>query len=155
MSLSYCCCLTVTFIMSLSYCHCHTVTVTLSLSYCYCHTVTVILSVSYCQCHTVIVILSLSYCCCRATTEPGKRILQGGGIYRMVLCLHTATWPGRGPCLAETVWAGSRERFLLLFGNGSNRNREWGRLGRDSPGRMSQWTASGEDGTPGCFPGPL
>ena len=27
-------------------------------------------------------------------------------------------WPGRGPCLAETVWAGSRERFLVLFGNG-------------------------------------
>ena len=35
-----------------------------------------------------------------------------------VLCLHTATWPGRGTCLAETVWAGSRERFLVLFGNG-------------------------------------
>jgi hypothetical protein len=37
--------------------------------------------------------------------------------------------------LAEIVWAGSRERFLLLFGNGSNRNREWGLLGRDSPER--------------------
>ena len=27
----------------------------------------------------------------RAPTEPGKRILQRGRIYRMVLCLHTAT----------------------------------------------------------------
>ena len=27
----------------------------------------------------------------RAPTEPGKRILQKGRIYRMVLCLHTAT----------------------------------------------------------------
>ena len=25
--------------------------------------------------------------------------------------------------MAETVWAGSSERFLFLFGNGSNRNR--------------------------------
>ena len=37
--------------------------------------------------------------------------------------------------MAEAVWAGSRERFLFLFGNGSNRNREWGLLGRDSPER--------------------
>ena len=35
--------------------------------------------------------------------------------------------------MAETVWAGSRERFLVLFENGSSRNREWGLLGRDSP----------------------
>ena len=37
--------------------------------------------------------------------------------------------------MAETVWAGSRDRFPFLFGNGSNRNREWGLLGRDSPER--------------------
>ena len=37
--------------------------------------------------------------------------------------------------MAETVWTGSRERFLVLFGNGSNRIREWGLLGRDSPER--------------------
>ena len=30
--------------------------------------------------------------------------------------------------MTEMVWAGSRGRFLLLFGNGSNRNREWGLL---------------------------
>ena len=29
----------------------------------------------------------------RAPTEPGKMILQKGRIYRMVLCLPTATWP--------------------------------------------------------------
>ena len=34
--------------------------------------------------------------------------------------------------------AGSRERLLVLFGNGSNRNREWGLLGRDSPERESR-----------------
>ena len=27
----------------------------------------------------------------RAPTEPGKMNLKRGGIYRMVLCLHTAT----------------------------------------------------------------
>ena len=37
--------------------------------------------------------------------------------------------------MAEIVWAGGRERFLDLFGNGSNRNRELGRLGRYSPER--------------------
>ena len=68
----------------------------------------------------------------RAPTEPGKMILQKGRIYRMVLCLHTATRPGRNPCLAETVWTGSRERFLFSFGNWSNMNREWGLLARDS-----------------------
>ena len=57
------------------------------------------------------------------------------GLGGTVLCLHTATWPGRGHWLAETVWAGSRERFLVLCWNGSNRNREWGLLGRDSPER--------------------
>ena len=40
------------------------------------------------------------------------------GLGVTVLCLHTATWLGRSPCLAFTVWAGSRERFLVLFGNG-------------------------------------
>ena len=65
--------------------------------------------------------------------NQGKGIYRKNRIYRMVLCMHTATWPGRGPCLAKTVWAGSREIFLFLFGNGSNRNREWGLLGRDSP----------------------
>ena len=37
--------------------------------------------------------------------------------------------------MAETVWAGSREKFLVLCWNGLNRNREWGLLGRDSPER--------------------
>ena len=37
--------------------------------------------------------------------------------------------------MAETVLAGSRERFLVLFRNGLYRNREWGVLGRDSPER--------------------
>ena len=79
--------------------------------------------------------LSHNYLINRAPTEPGKRILQKGRIYRMVLCLHTAIWPGRGPCLAETVRDGSRDRFLFLFGNGSNKNRQLGLLGRDSPER--------------------
>ena len=70
-----------------------------------------------------------------APTEPGKMTLQRGGINRMDLCLHTATWPGLGPCLAQTVWVQSRERFLLLFGNGSDRSMEWGLLVRDSPAR--------------------
>ena len=43
-------------------------------------------------------------------TRPGSGVT--------VLGLHCAHWPGRGPCLAETVWAGSRERFLVLFRNG-------------------------------------
>ena len=40
-----------------------------------------------------------------------------------------------GDSKTETVWAGSRETFFFLFGNGSYRNREWGLLGRDSPER--------------------
>ena len=40
------------------------------------------------------------------------------GLGVTVLCMHTATWPGRGLCLAETVCAGSKERLLFLFGNG-------------------------------------
>ena len=71
----------------------------------------------------------------RAPTEPGNMTLQKGGIYIMVLCLYTATCPGKGPCLAETVMAGSRERSLVLFGKSSNSNREWGLLGRHSPER--------------------
>ena len=54
--------------------------------------------------------------------EPGTSIKYSGftrpGWGVTVLCLHCATWPGRGPCMAETVWAGNRERFLVLFGNG-------------------------------------
>ena len=57
------------------------------------------------------------------------------GLGGTVLCPHTAIWPGRGSWLAETVWAGSRERFLVSCWNGQNRNREWGLLGRDSPDR--------------------
>jgi hypothetical protein len=41
--------------------------------------------------------------------------------------------------LLGRVWAGSRERFLSLFGNGSNRNWEWGLLGRDSPEREQRY----------------
>ena len=41
----------------------------------------------------------------------------------------------RGPCLAQTIWAGSRERFLVLVVNGSIRNRDWGLPNRDRPGR--------------------
>ena len=88
-----------------------------------------------CSCLLIVVPVSDSVGPVRAPTEPGKRILQRGRIYKMVLWLDTATWPGRGPCLAETVWAGSRDRFLFWFGNGSNRNRELGLLGRDSPER--------------------
>ena len=40
--------------------------------------------------------------------------------------------------MAEKVLAGSRERFLVLCWNGSNRNRERGYLGRDSPERESR-----------------
>ena len=58
----------------------------------------------------------------RAPADPEPSIKDSGftrtGLGVPVLCLHTATWPGRGPCLAETIWAGSRERFLVLFRNG-------------------------------------
>ena len=49
-----------------------------------------------------------------------------------VLCLHTATGPGRGPCLTKTVWTGRRVIFCSCFGTVS-RNRKWDLLGRDSP----------------------
>ena len=35
--------------------------------------------------------------------------------------------------MAETVWAESRARFMVLFGMSSSRNRGWGLLGGDSP----------------------
>ena len=59
---------------------------------------------------------------------------------------NSATWPGRGHCLTETVWAGSRERFLVLCCNGLNRNGEWGLMGRDNSERHScsslYWSSS-------------
>ena len=62
--------------------------------------------------------------CCnvRAPADREASIKDSGltrtGLAVTVLCLHTATLPGRGPCLAETVWAGSREIFLVLSRNG-------------------------------------
>ena len=37
--------------------------------------------------------------------------------------------------MVETVWAGSKERLLVLSVNYSNRNKEWGLLGKGSPER--------------------
>ena len=42
-------------------------------------------------------------------TRPGSGV--------KVLSLHCGSWPGKSPGLAETVLAGSRKRFLVLFGN--------------------------------------
>ena len=89
-------------------------------------------------CRHKIVRLSVCESCAnpRAQTDREASIKDSGftkprlGV--TVLCLHTATWPERGPCLAETVWAGSREQFLVLFVNGSNKNSECGLLGRDT-----------------------
>ena len=79
---------------------------------------------------------------CRAPADRVVSIKDSGftrpGLGGTVLCLHTVTWPGGGPYLAETVWAGSRERFLALCWNGSNRSREWGLLGRDCPERQQR-----------------
>ena len=48
------------------------------------------------------------------------------GLVVTVLCLQTATQTGKRKCLAETFWAESRERFMVLLGKGSSRNRKWG-----------------------------
>ena len=75
----------------------------------------------------------------RAPAHREVSIIDSGltrpGLGETVLYLHSATGPGRGPCLTETVWAGSRERFLVLCRKGLNINREWGLLGRERPER--------------------
>ena len=54
----------------------------------------------------------------RGWREPGNTIKDPGiartGMGFLVLLLYENTWPGHGPCLAETVWNRSREIFLGL-----------------------------------------
>ena len=56
----------------------------------------------------------------RGKREPGTSITDSGftrtGLWVAVLYIFRNTWQGSGPCLAETVQRGSRERFPFLFG---------------------------------------
>ena len=58
----------------------------------------------------------------RAPTDHGVSIKESGftrpGSGVRFPFLHCASRPGLGPGLAETVWAESRERFLVFFSNG-------------------------------------